>query len=66
MTQKVNAKFSVVLKDGKPWLKWDQYEVTYLRIWKAKSNSPYCKYNGLTVALDDYLIKELKEVLEGK
>ena len=58
----MTAKFKVVLKDGKPWLEWDQYEITYLRIWKANSDQPYCKYNGLTVYLEDYLIEQLKNL----
>jgi hypothetical protein len=47
-------------------VEWDQYEVTYLRIWKANSDNPYCKYNGMAVALDEEIIKELKKIMAGK
>lgn len=56
------ATFSVVLKDGKPWIKWEQYETIYMRIWKAKTSRPYCKYMGITVFIDDYLVDELREI----
>ena len=59
----MEAKFSVVLRNGQPWMKWEQYETTYLRIWKANSEKPYCKYNGITAYLEKYLIKELQEVM---
>lgn len=58
------AKFNVVLINGQPWLEWDQYTVTHLRIWKAKSDRPYCKYNGMTVYLDERLIEQLKNLLK--
>lgn len=58
----MTAAFKVILKDGKPWLEWSQYEITYLKIWKANSNKPYCKYHGLTIYLEDYLINQLKSL----
>ena len=57
----MKATFTVVLRDGKPWLRWDQYETTFLRIWKADSDRPYVKYNGLTVYLEEYMINQLRE-----
>jgi hypothetical protein len=59
----MKAKFTVVIKNGAPWLKWNQYETTYLKIWKANSNTPYVKYNGITAYLEDYLIKQLREMI---
>ena len=58
----MRAKFTVVLKDGKPWLKWDQYEVTYLKIWKANTAAPYVKYMGIIAPLEPYMIDQLREL----
>lgn len=58
----MKATFKVVLRDGKPWLEWNQYGITYLRIWKANSNQPYCKYNGMIVYLEEYLINQLNNL----
>ena len=60
---KKEAKYSVVLKNGQPWLRWDQYETTYLKIWKSKSDKPYCKYSGMTVYLENEMIAELKKLI---
>ena len=35
---KKEARFTVVIKNGKPFLKWEQYETTFLKIWKATKN----------------------------
>ena len=63
MMKPVEAIFTVILKDGKPWLKWEQYETTFLRIWKANSPAPYVKWNGLTVTLDADMMKQLKAIM---
>lgn len=58
----MDAKFTVVLKNGQPWLKWDQYEVTYLRIWKANSDKPYVRWMGMIVELTDDMKTQLKNL----
>ena len=52
----------VVLKDGKPFLKWEQYETTFLKIWKANSEKPYIRWGGMYVELDEEQKKELKKL----
>lgn len=60
------AIFNVVLKDGKPYLKWTQYETTYLRIWKANSENPYIKYmSGFlgNIYLDENMKDDLRKLM---
>ena len=54
-----NAKFTVILKNGQPWLEWDQYGVRYLKIWKANTDKPYVKWMGDTWPLNEDMINQL-------
>lgn len=59
----MDAKFTVVIKNNRPWLKWEQYETTFLKIWKAKSNEPYVKYMGMIVKLTDDMKAQLQKII---
>ena len=51
------------IKNGKPFLKWEQYETTFLKIWKANSDKPYVRWGGMYVELNEEQKEELKKLV---
>ena len=60
---KKEARFTVVIKNGKPFLKWEQYETTFLKIRKANSDNPYVRWGGMYVELNEEQKEELKKLV---
>ena len=60
---KKEARFTVVIKNGKPFLKWEQYETTFLKIWKANSDKPYVRWGGMYVELNEEQKEKLKKLV---
>lgn len=65
--------FEVILKDGKPYLRAYHYagrgKHIDMKIWKAESDKPYCKYLSNYIGLlylDEDMKKQLRDVLAGR
>ena len=60
---KKEARFTVVIKNGKPFLKWEQYETTFLKLWKAHSAKPYERWGRVYIELNEEQKEELKKLV---
>jgi len=61
--------FTVVVKGGNPYIMWEHEhrETRFLRIWCAKSDTPYVKYGGSYCGktyLTPEMIEDLRKLMQ--